>query len=206
MMPHVVVLAGSLNPTSRANRIAAWCAQRCADLGATSSLFRGLDLEFPFYRPGVVARHAAARRYLDALRKADGVVLVSPTYHGTPSGLLKNALDYVNELADDSEPYLDGRSIGCVALAGGDQGAHSTVAALRTIGHALRGWPTPLGIALSTDTSAVDENGQPLSPRTQWQLNTMVGQVWEVAQRRAADRGIRCLAAASYQSPLPEIL
>ncbi|MGH3936772.1 MAG: NADPH-dependent FMN reductase, partial [Pseudonocardiaceae bacterium] len=142
MLPHVVVLAGSLNPASRADRIAAWCAQRSVGLGATTSLFRGSDLEFPFYRPGVAECHATVRRYLDALRKADGVVLVSPTYHGTPSGLLKNALDYVNELADDADPYFDGRPIGCVSVAGGDQGAHSTLAVLRAIGHALRGWPT----------------------------------------------------------------
>jgi NAD(P)H-dependent FMN reductase len=151
-------------------------------------VFRGLDLEFPFYRPGVAQRHLAARRYLDELRKADGVVLVSPTYHGTPSGLLKNALDYVNELADEAAPYLDGRPVGCVAVAGGDQGAHSTLAVLRTIGHALRGWPTPLGLALSKDGAAVDENGVPVNPRTVRELNTMLGQVWRVAERRASDR------------------
>ncbi|WP_459249991.1 NADPH-dependent FMN reductase [Streptomyces youssoufiensis] len=44
----------------------------------------------------------------------------APTYHGTVSGVLKNALDYVNDLIGEPRPFLDGRSVGCVAVAAGD--------------------------------------------------------------------------------------
>ncbi|MBB5134391.1 hypothetical protein HNP84_004123 [Thermocatellispora tengchongensis] len=43
--------------------------------------------------------------------------------------------------------------MGCVAVARGDQGATTTLATLRTVAHALRGWPTPLGIALSGESA-----------------------------------------------------
>ncbi|MFI2028779.1 NADPH-dependent FMN reductase [Streptomyces buecherae] len=39
----------------------------------------------------------------------------APTYHGTVSGVLKNALDYVNDLIGEPRPFLDGRPVGCVA-------------------------------------------------------------------------------------------
>ncbi|MFI6042468.1 NADPH-dependent FMN reductase [Nocardia sp. NPDC051321] len=196
---HVVVLAGSLNPASKAERLARWCIRRSAELGASTRLFRGTDLEFPFYRAGTSECRAAARDYLDELRKADGVLLVSPAYHASPSGLLKNALDYVNELAADAEPYLDGRPIGCVAVAGGDQGAHATLAGLRTISHALRAWPTPLGLALSHDRADADEQGRPTSLRTIAEVDTMLAQVIEMAQRRAIARTAAC--ADRYPAP-----
>ena len=69
-------------------------------------------------RPGR-ARAAAesAHRLIELLREADGVVLVSPGYHGSLSGLVKNALDYVQDLSGDQPPFLDGRAVGCVGRA-----------------------------------------------------------------------------------------
>jgi NAD(P)H-dependent FMN reductase len=40
-------------------------------------------------------RPPAALRLLSALRRADGLIIATPTYHGGVSGLLKNALDYL---------------------------------------------------------------------------------------------------------------
>lgn len=176
-VPRVVVLAGSLGRTSRTARLADWCARRCRERGAHVSCFHGADLEFPFYRPDRTARDDGIRRYVAALEAADGVVLLSPSYHGTVSGLLKNALDYVNDLDGTPEPYLSDRPIGCIAVATGDQGAHSTLATLRTVAHALRGWPTPLGLALSGERAAVAEDGTPLSARTNSDLNVLLEQV-----------------------------
>lgn len=184
--PHLVILGGSLSPTSRADRIAAWCARDAVARSAVATCFRGADLEFGFYRPDTDNwRDAGVRRYLEALARADGIVLVSPAYHGTVSGLLKNALDFVNELARAPEPFLDDRPIGCVAVASGDQGAHSTLATLRTIAHALRGWPTPLGLALSGERAAVNGNGEPASARTVAELSVMLDQVLGAARRHA---------------------
>lgn len=144
--PHVVVLSGSLGAGSRCDRLAVWCAEESIRRGATAALLRGDDLELPFYRYGAPQGPGAVRLRRE-LERADGVVLVSPSYHGSLSGLLKNALDYVNDLAACDRPFLDGRAVGCVALAAGAQGASATLAAMRTIVHALRGWPTPLGVA-----------------------------------------------------------
>lgn len=145
----VVLLSGSLRPGSTSDRVIAWCADRCAERGAVPYVFTGSALDLPFYRSGVSQRHAGARALVDALAAADAVVLVSPAYHGTVSGLLKNALDYVNDISG-ARPFLDGRPIGCVAISAGPQGGASTLATLRTIAHAVRGWPTPLGVVLDS--------------------------------------------------------
>ncbi|WP_218010489.1 NADPH-dependent FMN reductase [Actinomadura chibensis] len=190
--PEIIFLSGSLSEDSKTRLIADWCAGQCVGRGALTHVFLGTDLEFPFYRPGAAARdRPEIRDYLRAMERADAVVLVSPAYHGGVSGLLKNAIDYVNELADADRPLLDGRAIGCIAVARGEQGATSTLAMLRTIGHALRGWPTPLGVALSNEQAHTDSGGAPVVERTRAQLKVMLGQVIShsrITARRRASR------------------
>jgi FMN reductase len=147
---NVVGIGGSLRTDSqseRALRIALDGAERA---GAKTTMITGADLVLPFYDPAEPARSSAAYRLVEELRNADGVVLVSPGYHGTVSGLVKNALDYVEDLREDARPYLDGRAVGCVAAARGWQAAVTTLTSLRSIVHALRGWPTPLGAVVNS--------------------------------------------------------
>ena len=59
---------------------------------------------------------------------------------------MKNAIDLLEDLRGDSRVYLDGRAVGCIVTAAGWQGCNTTLGAMRGIVHALRGWPTPLGV------------------------------------------------------------
>lgn len=183
--PRVVCISGSLAPGARTTRIAARCAALASTLGAEATVVTGAELDFPFYRPGG-QRPAAVARFLSLLESADGVVLVSPTYHGTVSGLLKNALDYVNDLDSVPRPFLDGRPVGCVAVSAGTQGASSTLVTLRTIVHALRGWPTPLGVAACGD-AGFDADGEPAGALPS-QLRELLAQVMTMASLHARRR------------------
>lgn len=127
--------------------------------GARTIAIAGSDLVLPFYDPSVPERTPTAANLVRTLRRVDGVILVSPGYHGTLSGLVKNALDYIEDMRDDPMPYLDGRAVGCVALATGWQAAVTTLTALRSVVHALRGWPTPLGAAVNTSEVTFDGTG-----------------------------------------------
>jgi salicylate hydroxylase len=169
--------------------VAQWCAQRCAEQGASARVLTGSEIDFPAYRPGLAHTHAAVAGFLDELRGADGVILVSPTYHATVSGLLKNALDYVNDIGGPV-PYLEGRAIGTVAVGSGAQGAVSTLTTLRTIGHALRGWPTPVGAAVARIPQQPPTDGAELEPDAA-RLVEMVSQVVWLGEVRAAGRTVR---------------
>ncbi|MTE22531.1 NAD(P)-binding protein [Streptomyces sp. TRM43335] len=184
--PHIVLVSGSLRAGSTSDRVADWCARRCVEHGATARVFTGAEIDFPAYRPGLEETHEGVADFLGELRRADGVVLVSPTYHATVSGLLKNALDFANDIGGPL-PYLDGRAIGTVAVGTSSQGAASTLATLRTIGHALRGWPTPVGAAVSRVPAQPSEPGTEVSPEAE-RLMRMVSQVVWLGGVRAAGR------------------
>jgi FMN reductase len=165
--------------TEKALRVALAAAQAA---GAETRLFTGADIDLPMYAPERPERTQAARDLVAALRSADGIILGSPGYHGSVSGLVKNALDYTEDMSKDVSPYFDGRAVGCLATGSGWQGANTTLNALRSVVHALRGWPTPLGVAINTREATFDADGACLSSEVEAQLHMMTMQVLNFAR------------------------
>ncbi|GLZ40915.1 NAD(P)H-dependent oxidoreductase [Actinokineospora sp. NBRC 105648] len=185
MTVSVVGIGGSLRADSQSERALRIALAGAAEAGAKTTALTGADIVLPFYDPAVPDRTDAARRLVDELREADGVILVSPGYHGTISGLVKNALDYVEDLRTDERVYLEGRAVGCVSTAAGWQAAVGTLTALRSVVHALRGWPTPLGAAVNSIGTTFDEAGECSDPGVSTTLRTIGLQVVEFALARA---------------------
>jgi FMN reductase len=154
-------------------------------LGARTKLISGALLQLPLYQPENPERSEGARYLVGELALADGIVLGSPGYHGSISGLVKNALDYAEDLRSDSRPYFSGRAVGCIATAGGWPGAVNTLGALRDIVHALRGWPTPLGAAINAADQVFDAGGVCLVPRVAQVLDLMAEEILSFARAAA---------------------
>jgi FMN reductase len=57
----------------------------------------------------------------------------------------------------------------------------TTLGALRSVVHALRGWPTPLGVTVITSEPVFDAAGNCLSPRIEKQLRILSQQVLDFA-------------------------
>lgn len=157
--PFIVGIGGTTRAGSTTERVLQLCLARAASQGCEVQAFGGDQLALDAYDPGRSATEPA-RLLVEALRRADGVIIATPSYHGGMSGLIKNALDYIEELRTDARPYLQQRAVGCVVCAEGPQALGSTLVALRSVVHALRGWPTPYGAAVNTSTRPFDEQGQ----------------------------------------------
>jgi FMN reductase len=154
--------------------------------GARTVCFGGETLaSLPLYR-AEGGRTAEQAQLVEAIRAADGVVIATPGYHGGVSGLVKNALDLLEDLRDDARPYLHERAVGCIVTGYGWQTCGTTLAALRSIVHALRGWPTPLGVALNVSGGLFDPAGACSDPAAAAQLRLIGEQVIGFARRQAA--------------------
>jgi FMN reductase len=101
------------------------------------------------------------------------------------SGLVKNALDYAEDLRSDARGYFDGIAVGCIACGAGCHAAVQTLSCLRTVAHCLRGWPTPYGAALNTAQKLFDATGNCVDPAVKFQLEMIAIRVCEFAQARA---------------------
>lgn len=188
--PYVVGIGGTPRAGS-STETALRCALRAAEaVGARTALVAGAELAtLPLYDPEQPERGAVARRLVEELRAADGVVVASPGYHGSVSGLVKNALDYIEDLRDDPRAYLAGLPFGIIATGAGHQAIGSTLSALRDIAHALRAWPTPLGAGVRTAGRLFDEHGECLDERVAFQLRTVGEEVVSLARCRPAAPG-----------------
>jgi FMN reductase len=183
--PYIVAVGGTLranSSTEKAMRHVLAAAQRA---GARTKLISGAALQLPLYQPDHPERTDAARDLVAELALADGIIIGSPGYHGSISGLVKNALDYAEDLRTDPRPYFSGRAVGCIATAGGWPGAVNTLGALREIVHALRGWPTPLGAAINSAENIFDDQGNCQSPRVAQMLDLIAGEVLSFARPAA---------------------
>ena len=195
--PFILGIGGTTRPGSSSERALAVALEAAAVAGAETSLIGGAELQLPMYDPAVPGLPHAAERLIAEARRCHGLVIASPGYHGTISGMIKNAIDYIEELRADPAPYLDGRAVGCIACAYGWQATGTTLVALRSIVHSLRGWPTPLGVGIKSARSVFGPDGGCMDEGVRFQLQTVGRQVVEFARMQIAARAAPLPAAAS---------
>lgn len=177
-------IGGTASAGSSTEQALALALASAEQAGAQVKMFGGETLSrLPHYLTVAAAHSAEARALVDAVRAADGVIIASPGYHGSISGLVKNAIDYIEETAKDARVYLDGVPVGLIATAYGWQATGSTLATLRSIVHALRGWPTPLGAAINS-SGGIFKGGTCSDPGASTQLQLVGQQVFEFARLR----------------------
>jgi len=181
--PFIVGIGGTVRPRSTSESALVRALACVEQAGATTALFGGEFMAgLPIYNPHDPGDHAGCRQLIAAVRRADGVVIATPGYHGSISGLVKNALDCLEGLSDDPRPYFDGRAVGCIVTASGAQACGSALAGLRSVVHALRGWPTPLGATLNTAVGLFDDDGAFLDPKDAAQVEIVATQVLAFAR------------------------
>ncbi|MGH6957672.1 MAG: NADPH-dependent FMN reductase [Caulobacteraceae bacterium] len=181
--PLIVGIGGTVRTPSSSERVLGLALAAAEAAGARTKLFGGEVLSrLPIYNPADPGEPAERAALVQAVREADGLIVATPGYHGSLSGLIKNALDSLEPLREDARPYLDGRAVGCIVVADGWQACGSALQALRAIVHALRGWPTPLGVTVNSALRPFDEAGALKEARDAWQVETVARQVVDFAR------------------------
>ncbi|MBM3345237.1 MAG: NAD(P)H-dependent oxidoreductase [Betaproteobacteria bacterium] len=181
----IVLIGGSTVGGLTTEKALRFTARLIGEMGGLPEVFAGPEIDLPMYVPENPERTPMARRIVDALRDCDGIVIASPGYHGTLSGMIKNVLDYAEDLAKDPSPYFHGRVVGLIGAARTARDLGTVLMSLRSVVHALRGWPTPLGVAIDAKTPAFDADGNCLIPALAEQLRLLAEQVMEFAGKRA---------------------
>ncbi len=178
----VVAIGGTTRPNSSSEKALRIAARAAQNAGAQVCFITGSDLILPIYETQASDREERAIHLVQQVRGADGLLVSSPGYHGGMSGLIKNAIDYLEDLNNDARPYLHGRAVGCIASAYGWQASVTTLHQLRQVTHALRGWPTPMGGAINSQVTKFDESGESTDAAAISNLELIGTQVVEFAQ------------------------
>jgi FMN reductase len=182
--PFFVGIGGTTRTGSSTERALRYTARLIEESGGTVEVFAGPELMLPMYSSDTAERPAVAQRIVASARRCDGLILASPGYHGGFSGLIKNVLDYMEDMENDPSPYLHGRAVGCIATAFGWQAIGTTLLALRSVVHALGAWPTPTGVSVITVGRIFDDQGTCVLPEIDAQFRSLAAELMEFAVRR----------------------
>lgn len=111
---------------------------------------------------------------LNEVRRADGIIICSPTYHGTISGAIKNVLDLLIFLGRDDPPYFGGKPVGLMAYGG--MTAMGVLHALTNCVRGLKGIAIPTHVAVPENT-VNRETVRINSPKIDQRIDLMVDEL-----------------------------
>ena len=127
----LVAIATSLRGASLHRGLVREAAGIAAANGAEVESLDLRDLNVPLYdgdREAAYGLPAGVRKVIDAVRDADGVVLASPEYNHSVSGVTKNLLDWVSR----GRPYpLEGKPVLALSATPGPSAGRAGLEALR---------------------------------------------------------------------------
>ena len=157
---NIVGIGGSLRPESYTYQALEYAAAIIRNYGANVEILDIRQMDLPFCKSGGEDEHPGVIQLRQAFLEADGAILVTPEYHGGPSGVLKNALDLM------SFEQLDGKVFGTISVLGGVSNSN----ALNQLRHHIRwvhGWSIPEQIAIGQAWQAFDHTGAIIDEKLQ---------------------------------------
>ncbi|HLB95193.1 MAG TPA: NAD(P)H-dependent oxidoreductase [Nitrospiria bacterium] len=184
--PIILGLGGGLRGESHSLTVLKVTLEAVEKAGVQTELMDLQTLRLPFYEPAKTLKDypQEVKDFIEKIARADGYVWSSPAYHGTVSGVVKNALDFIEFLSDQKPPYLDGKPVGLISTAGGTMAAVTTIQALIHTAHALRAWVVPLTIAIPQAWRLIDEQGRLKDPALEDRLKLLGNELVKFISRR----------------------
>ncbi|MDO3409499.1 NADPH-dependent FMN reductase [Saccharibacillus sp. CPCC 101409] len=163
----VTLIAGSNREQASSTRLTRYLAKLLDEQGFETEVFSLYEHQLPLYGPGEAYGHEEVLKLSRAVKSAGAVVLSTPEYHSSISGVLKNALDFLNS------EYFEGKPVLCASSAGGAVGV-SSLGDLQAIVRNLHGLNCPEWISIGGDQRHFGENGEPLDQATELRIRKAV--------------------------------
>ncbi len=177
---YVVAICGSLREGSSTHAALQIALSGAKDAGAEVELLQLSAYDIVFQ--GSVANEndypAGVFELREKVKRADGILLGSPEYHGSFSGVLKSALDLMG--FDEFENKV----VGLIGVSGGRMGAANALSMLRTVGTALHAWVVPKDASIPNSSNAFDAEGNLHDAELAARLKAVGQQVTEFAALR----------------------
>lgn len=153
-MVKIVGILGSLRTDSYSALALQQAIERVKALDAEVEILDLRNMTLPFCDGGSeYPDYPDVEVLRDTVKAADGLILATPEYHGSVSGVLKNALDLM------SFEHLSGKVVGAISVLGGQPNSNA-LNSLRIIVRWVHGWVIPEQIAVGQAWQAFDSEGK----------------------------------------------
>jgi FMN reductase len=194
----VVGIGGTLRQNSTSLGALRRSLAAAEEAGAEVELLDLNELRLPMYEPGKPLDEYGenARRLIESIREADAPLVSTAAYHGTLAGVTKNALDYVQFLGREEYPYFEGKVVGLISTAEGEQAnANANAnAAMVNVVHSLRGIVAPLTVGFTRAWQRTDHEGDITDDNFGRRLENLGGLVVDLAEKIRLDEPVGAVA------------
>ena len=166
----IVGIAGSMNSNNSTTKQAVAIVLDAAKAaGADIEMIHLADWNLPIYddREDATTYPEIVHRFVQKISEADGLVIGSPEYHGTITGALKNAIDFLEGR------HLRDKQVALIGVAGGSMGATNTVNTLQLIMRNLHAWPLPASPSIPSAYNAFTSEGKLKDERLQARMESL---------------------------------
>ncbi|MEM0981898.1 MAG: NADPH-dependent FMN reductase [Cyanobacteria bacterium P01_H01_bin.58] len=152
-MVKIIGIGGSLRTNSYSMQALQLAINDAQAAGATVQVLDLREMSLPFCDGGdSYPDHPDVAVLQEAVKGADGLILATPEYHGSVSGVIKNALDLM------SFTELSGKVVGLISVLGGQPNSNA-LNELRLIMRWVHAWVIPEQIAIGQAWQAFDADG-----------------------------------------------
>lgn len=158
--PRMPVIVGSVRRGRLSIRVARFMQRRLQEAGMEAPLLDLAEINLPIMEERLHMRDdppPGLAPFARAVAESDGVVVVSPEYHGSIPGVLKNALDYLRG-------EWERKPVGIVTVSGGGFGGVQVHNHLQLLFLRLKAVPVA-AVAVSNVGESFDEDGNAMEQR-----------------------------------------
>ena len=173
---YVVGIGGTLRLNSRSRAVTEAALRYAAEQGAQTEMLDLRDLNLPMFVPDaeihdyLMEHQHGIHKLVEATNRATAMVWCSPCYHGTITGVFKNAIDFMELCSGPDSRYLMGKIVGLIAI-----NDSKTFAAMSNSVHELRAYLAPTHITLSGND--FDEQLNLSNERAQKRVHRLVNEL-----------------------------
>ena len=158
-MIKIVGINGSLRPGSYSAMALEVAISRVQGLGVETEIIDLRKLSLPFCNGGDdYSDYPDVAKMQQTVKSAAGLILATPEYHGSVSGVMKNALDLM------SFEELSGKVAGLISVLGGQSNSNA-LNDLRIILRWVHAWGIPEQIGLGQAWKVFNEEGKILDEK-----------------------------------------
>lgn len=164
--PKLVALCGSLRVGSYTRMALQLAIEGAKKAGGEIEVVNLGEPGLPFFSGDPAKEVPEAAPFKNLVKQADGLLIATPVYHDSYSGVLKNALDHLYEELSDKVAAL-------IAVGGGRVGQGQALEHLRAVFRETSVWVIPRQVAVPRSEEAFDEKGQPTDKEVESRLTAL---------------------------------
>ena len=163
--------APDIDPNATSFQISNYLEKELTSQGVGVQTFNISEAGIPLFDFRLTETPESVTAMNQAFREADAHIWLTPLYHGSMTGVMKNCLDWLELSSKSTPPYLTDKKVGLVCWADGVQAVQG-INALDTVAKALRAWTLPYNVPIQRNQLYDDQKN--IKPEFQTRFKLLI--------------------------------